>query len=309
MEKIGSKPKGQEEIDEIFCEGEERYKNQIPPGFEDSSKELSDDNEFTYAGLTYKRQYGDLIIWKQIISYASENSIKDLIFVTNDKKVDWWWEIDSNGPKTIGVRPELRDEISREAGVENFHIFNIEGFLHYANKQPNVQVTEATIKEVREVSGDRREMIMHSRPSGLVLDAEMAVYKWLSPRFSYLEHNSHRYIDFIGYRDDRRYGFEVQLIRDSRQVRYRLRTMIDRFYSILNEEGFYEIAIIFVVVNEKIISELEYSIRRMMLEIQRNVMPEIQRNLRIIIGKAEYSEEEEYDFIPYEDFNLGDHPG
>ena len=303
MGKIGNEPKGQEEIDEIFCEGEKRYKNQIPPGFEDSSKESSDDNEFTYAGLTYKRQYGDLIIWKQIISYASENSIKDLIFVTNDKKADWWWEIDSNGLKKIGVRPELRDEIYREAGVENFHIFKIGGFLHYANKQPNVQVTEETIKEVREVSDDRREMIVRSRLPGLLLDAKKAVYKWLSSRFSHLEQNRHSRPDLIGYHDGQKFGFEVRLVLSHRAVMYRLREMIYRFYYMLNEEGFYEITIIFVVLDEEIIPELRSLIRRGRWEVQ--------RNLRIIIGKAEYSEEEGQvsDFIPCDNFNLGDHPG
>ena len=303
MEKIGNKPENQKEIDEIFSEGEERYKNQIPPGFEDLSKESSDD-EFTYAGLTYKREYGDLIIWKQIISYASENSVKNLVFVTNDQKVDWWWKIESDGPKTIGVRPELRDEISREAGVENFHIFNIGGFLHYANKQPNVKVTEETIKEVREVSDDRREMIMRSQMMRrLEPSAETAVYKWLSPRFSHLEQNRHRYLDLIGYRDDRKYGFEIRLVQSPRTVMFRLREMIYRCYYILNEEGFYEIAIIFVVLDEEIIPELRSLIRRGRWEVQ--------RNLRIIIGKAEYSEEEGrmYDFTPYDDFNLGDHPG
>ena len=300
MEKIGNEPKDQKEIDEIFREGETRYKNEIPPGYEDSSKS----DEFTYAGLTYKQQYGDLIIWKQIISYASENSVKNLVFVTNDQKVDWWWK---EYGKKIGVRPELSDEIFREAGVEKFHIFNIESFLYYANKQPNVKVTEETIKEVREVSDDRRERVMHSQMMRqLGSSAEAAVYEWLLHNFPLLalQPSGHRYLDFIGYRrDGREYGFKVRLVRSVPVAMMILREAIYRFYYMLNEEGFYEIAIIFVVLDEEIIPELRPLIRRSTLEGQ--------RNLKIIIGKAEYSEEEGrvYDFTPYDDFNLGDHPG
>ena len=303
MEKVGNAPKGQEEVDEIFCEGEKRYENKIPPGYKDLSKDSSKDNEFTYAGLKYKRKYGDLIIWKQIISYVSENSVKNLIFVTKDEKVDWWWK---EYGKKIGVSPELSHEIFREGGVENFHIFNLESFLYYAKKQPNVQVTEETIKEVREVSDDRREMVTRSQMMRqLGSSAEAAVYEWLSHTFPHLDIEQNRYSqpDFIGYRDGRKYGFEVRLVQSPRIVMYRLREMIYRFYYMLNEEGFYEITIIFVVLDEELIPEIRSLIRRSMLEGQ--------RNLKIIIGKAEYSEEEErvYDFTPYDDFILGDHPG
>ena len=33
-------------------------------------------------------------------------------------------KVESNGSKTIGVRPELKDEILREAEVDNFHVYN-----------------------------------------------------------------------------------------------------------------------------------------------------------------------------------------
>lgn len=301
--KIGNGPKDQKEIDEIFCEGEKRYKNEIPPGYEDSSKDDELPDTFTYAGIIYQRQYGDLIIWKQIISYASEKSVKDLIFVTDDQKADWRWKIDN---KRIGVRPELRDEISREASVENFHIFNLHGFLRYFNEQSDVKVTEEAIKEVREVSDDRRERIMRTQAiRQLAFSAEKAVYEWLShnlPHFD-LEQNRRGQPDFIGYHDGRKYGFEVRLVQTLPVVMYRLREMIYRFYYMLNEEGFYEIAMIFVVLDEEIIPELRSLIRRGRWKEQ--------RNLRIIIGKAEYSEEDGqvYYFTPYDDFTLGDPPG
>ncbi|WP_394147473.1 PIN domain-containing protein [Shewanella atlantica] len=297
---IGSPPADQKEIDDLFSEGEIRYKNNIPPGFKDASKDEKNPDEFSYTGITYKRKYGDLIIWKQIINHASQNSMKDVIFITDDSKADWWWKVESSGTKTIGVRPELRDEIHREAGVENFHVYNTEGFLSYANQQLNAQVTEEAIEEVREISDERREAMMRSKMfRQLARSAEKAVYEWLSHNFSHLEHSRHGSPDFVAYQDDLKYGFEVKVLSNPRSIVHRLQELIYRSYYMLNEERFHEIAIVFVVMDEEEIPELEHRIRRR--------MPEVQGNLRIILGKAEYNEEEGYvyGFIPYTDFHLG----
>lgn len=59
---IDNLPKGTpfsfSEIKQIVSEGAYRYKNEIPPGYKDA---------FTKSGI---RQYGDLIIWKEIIRFA-----------------------------------------------------------------------------------------------------------------------------------------------------------------------------------------------------------------------------------------------
>ena len=62
-------------ISEIEKEGADRYKKKIPPGYKDNKK--SNNN------------YGDLIIWKELLQYAKENS-KGIIFITGDRKEDWW---------------------------------------------------------------------------------------------------------------------------------------------------------------------------------------------------------------------------
>ena len=69
----------QEEIYKWCEEGEKRYKNQIPPGFMDGKDK---------DGV---RKYSDFIIWKEILNYA-RNQKKDIIFVTDDVKADWWDE-------------------------------------------------------------------------------------------------------------------------------------------------------------------------------------------------------------------------
>lgn len=64
------------ELKEIASEGAVRYANKIGPGYMDSESKI---------GI---RQYGDLIIWKEILRYAKENQC-DVIFLTNDVKGDW----------------------------------------------------------------------------------------------------------------------------------------------------------------------------------------------------------------------------
>lgn len=58
-------------------EGEKRYKNNTPPGFCDAKNK---------DGV---QKYSDLIIWKEIIRFA-ENNKKNILFVTDDVKSDWW---------------------------------------------------------------------------------------------------------------------------------------------------------------------------------------------------------------------------
>src|SRR5207244_6390114 len=51
----------QAELDELHEEGEARYKRETPPGYMDPSKKGN--FEYEWAGCTYKRQFGDWILW------------------------------------------------------------------------------------------------------------------------------------------------------------------------------------------------------------------------------------------------------
>lgn len=53
---IGSPPGDQKFIGSLFSEGENRYKNNIPPGYKDSSKDDKNSDELIYSGITYKRK-------------------------------------------------------------------------------------------------------------------------------------------------------------------------------------------------------------------------------------------------------------
>ncbi|MBE9467448.1 MAG: hypothetical protein IMY72_03885 [Bacteroidetes bacterium] len=58
----------------------------MPSGYQDSTKDKDDKSSFTYDNIRYERQFGDLILWNQIINKAKENKIENVIFVTDDAK-------------------------------------------------------------------------------------------------------------------------------------------------------------------------------------------------------------------------------
>lgn len=100
------------QIKDIVKEGTIRYANQIGPGYKDAE---------TKSGV---RQYGDLIIWKEILRYAKEQK-RDIIFVTNDSKADWVIvdetkkdpKAESPSPDELGhPRRELLAEFEEETG-------------------------------------------------------------------------------------------------------------------------------------------------------------------------------------------------
>lgn len=69
----------QEDIYKWCDEGKKRYKGRIPPGFMDEKNK---------DGV---RKYSDFIIWKEVMIYAKKHK-KDIMFVTDDVKSDWWDE-------------------------------------------------------------------------------------------------------------------------------------------------------------------------------------------------------------------------
>ncbi|AMQ71349.1 PIN-like domain-containing protein [Bacillus amyloliquefaciens] len=108
-------PYSQEQLNDIYKDGEIRFENLVPPGFKDIDK---GDSKRYFDGLHYTKKYGDLVLWKQIIDFAKSKKT-DIIFVTDDKKEDWWSI--SHG-KTLGPHPELIQEFRRETGGNNIYI-------------------------------------------------------------------------------------------------------------------------------------------------------------------------------------------
>lgn len=144
--KVGS-AFSQEKLEEIYKEGEKRYENKIPPGFKDSAKNPGTD--YFYKGNEYKRKFGDLILWKQIIEKASDENIKNVIFITDDEKEDWWYIAKENGNKAMGPLANLTHEIIENGKIDLFHMYNTSAFFQAAKEFTSVEVQDVSINEIR----------------------------------------------------------------------------------------------------------------------------------------------------------------
>jgi len=131
-----------ETLKTIVMEGERRYAQNIPPGDKDVKKDgPADDN----------RKYGDLILWKQLIDRAKEDK-RALIFVTDDKKDDWWLQ---QSGRTIGPRIELREEFLA-AGGKDFWMYTVDLFIEQAAKVRKTSVSQQVIDEIKTVREERQ---------------------------------------------------------------------------------------------------------------------------------------------------------
>lgn len=132
-------------LNELKEVGKSRYEKNIPPGYKDKGKKKETPPDSNNKEKE-KNEYGDFIIWQQIIDKAKAGKIS-VIFVTDDSKEDWWKK---NKGKTIGPRPELRKEFKKEVG-KDVYFYNTESFLEYAEEHFKVEVSEDTLEEVKEV--------------------------------------------------------------------------------------------------------------------------------------------------------------
>lgn len=113
----------QGKLREVEKEWEERKELKVPPGFKDDGP-------------------GDLILWRQTMEKAGETH-KPVVFVTDDRKEDWWW-IEQG--RTVGPRRHLVEEMRREVGVA-FHMYTPDRFMKYAAERLEQDVSEEAISE------------------------------------------------------------------------------------------------------------------------------------------------------------------
>ena len=119
-------------LKELREKGKQRYEKKIPPGYMDADK--SDD------GL-----YGDFILWSEIKEYAKQTA-KNIIFVTNDQKEDWFLAV---GSLTICARPELIAEFQQDT-LQKIHICNLERFMDNLKNYIKVSITQTVVDEIQE---------------------------------------------------------------------------------------------------------------------------------------------------------------
>jgi hypothetical protein len=137
--KIG-KPYPEKRLIEIFNEGKSRFEKNIPPGFEDKKKEGD-------------KQFSDLVLWYQIIDEAIRSK-KSIVFVTDDKKEDWWLKVNN---RIIGPRPELLKEIGEKANVK-FYMYQFDNFIEHSQQYLGIKKEQQAIDEIRAVRKNIEEM-------------------------------------------------------------------------------------------------------------------------------------------------------
>lgn len=140
-----------EKLTEIEKEGTERYQRKIPPGYKDSKKDDSDDPY---------RVFGDLIVWMQIIEHSKTQN-KPLIFITDDKKEDWWLE---QSGRTIGPRPEIIEEFYGKTS-QKFWMYTVDKFIQESARINKTSISDEVINEIIKISLDSQQQDFNDKPS------------------------------------------------------------------------------------------------------------------------------------------------
>ncbi|MEG4233820.1 PIN-like domain-containing protein, partial [Microcoleus sp. Pol11C3] len=106
-----------------------------PPGFKDAEEKEDE------------RKYGDFILWKQILEFAKKES-RPIIFVTGEKKEDWWVK---KNKKIISPHVELRREF-HEYVHQPFWMYQTQDFLQIAKDKLMVEIDQKSIEETNAIA-------------------------------------------------------------------------------------------------------------------------------------------------------------
>jgi PIN like domain len=188
-------PFDKEKLEKLIVEGEERYRQKIPPGFKDGSK--SKDTEIFSEKC---REFGDLIVWKQVLEH-SINVDRGIVLVTDDKKEDWWEKFKG---KTVGPRPELVKEFKDNAN-NSFHMYQADRFLELARENLGEQVSPEILEEIREVRR-RDKMAIRKKQEYELLNRQKSK---ISHMMQELEHTRHQMM---------KHESEMALLQEKRHV-------------------------------------------------------------------------------------------
>ncbi|PBP86333.1 hypothetical protein CCL16_14615 [Pseudomonas syringae] len=220
--RVGASPAEQKEVDGLYKLAQARYDLKIPPGYRDKEKDKTQTDEYLHNGIIYKRKYGDYLVWSQMLEQAKSESSNWLIYVTDDRKEDWWLKGDSN--KILGPRPELINEAISLGGVRHFLMYSPEQFLSHAKQMLKASVSDETLTEVRDISDDA------TIPFSIGMDevhasAKAAVQNWVASIYTYEVLSGYREPDFVVYKNDKTVGIIVEPLPGKRLVAQILRRL------------------------------------------------------------------------------------
>ncbi|MGY2259222.1 PIN domain-containing protein [Pseudomonas sp. SDO55104_S430] len=135
-------PYTEQELLDVAAEGERRYLENTPPGFQDGGKMP----EATTTKLRLKK-FGDLILWKQVLEKAAAEG-KSVILVTGEKKDDWWLK---SGKRLISALPALTKEFI-DFVKQDFYLYATDSFLLKANEYLKQDTSDVVVEEVRAIN-------------------------------------------------------------------------------------------------------------------------------------------------------------
>lgn len=186
--KVGFPPVDQAALDAIIHDGDDRYEKKIPPGFKDMKEKK--DIKFHDREITYPAMFGDLIIWRQVIGHVKNANINDVIFVTGDRKEDWWHIVDR---KTLGPLPDLVREFMDKSGAERFWMYTADQFLKYAETYLSAkEVTPETVEQVREISNQNKFELKDLDYSDILRSFDNVLPKFLDNKFQVSKNSLNR---------------------------------------------------------------------------------------------------------------------
>lgn len=298
--KIGNAP-NQDQLNQIYKEGEDRYKIKYPPGYKDKDKKKG--KTYLWNHLSFDRIYGDLILWKEIIEKVTleieqnNNQWKYIIFVTDDNKEDWWLQ---ESGKTISPRRELIDEIY-QAGAELFWMYNSENFVEDAKEYLQAKILEESERDVNNIAE-----LISEKNSSMVSEREIlqAFFNWLSSQYPndkiFLEYkiqdkdilpNRTYWIDCIRLtqKNNLKIGYEVKSITKGMSVSsginqicfYNKKFNLDKWYLLCASHDKYDLEETKTVFNNLIKSEKKF------------------KHIGLILGFLE-NKDDEYHFILFD---------
>ncbi len=208
---------------EIVIEGKIRYENKIPPGYMDA-----DPAKIGFA------QYGDLIIWKQILVKAKADN-RNIVFVTKDTKQDWCYRKDNKADKIERPREELIMEFYEKTN-NNFWMYTIQDFLFVAGIYGN-KVSEDTINEAE-----------NSISYESISDIELSVFNWLKDNYPLStiisNYDNINICDFTVINDDKKIGIEIRRLK---LTQYQLEYIIKKGEKFLEKNQINEYKILFII--------------------------------------------------------------
>jgi len=120
---------------------ERRTELRLPPGYMDASKQGA-------------LALGDALIWQELLEEAARRD-GSMLFVTDDRKEDWWL-LDDDGVPT-GPRPELVREMREDADTEYYQLGGAD-FLDLAQRHLGMRDASARSSVEEIVRRERDEM-------------------------------------------------------------------------------------------------------------------------------------------------------